>query len=445
MFWSRHLGCWGQNTSRIQNKEIYATLRLQGDIYKTESLHEFRRMITDQTDGGMLHFVMGDGGADYSQDQNSQEVILKQLLLCQFLCALNVLRKGGHFVCKAFDLFSEFSVGLLYILYQHFDEFCIIKPHTSRQANSERFVVGKGLKVQSPPVLDYLFKINDRLNVLKAPGPKRQDTDIVSIIPKEIIEGDKEFCRIVRESNNTIGRKQVQSLEKLHNFIRDRDLPGENQDEIRLACLEEWKLPNMPKRPAARSRDPQEVFEMIKGESAPSLHYNVNRITRDHVAGKCFINCRDWVVTLAPTGEQCYLMSMPNRDVYSYDFPKKRWLLIDGLSLPPRTFVLAQLVEETVENEPRPRTVAHILDAMMLGGMDIRRTSYTHRVTQAKLFMQSIDRDARVASGFGRNNSGKQMCIRVTDVHPFNIEFIRKLMAIVSSHRHEGPVSLVNA
>ena len=29
MFWSQHLGCWGQNTSRIQNKEVYATLDLQ--------------------------------------------------------------------------------------------------------------------------------------------------------------------------------------------------------------------------------------------------------------------------------------------------------------------------------------------------------------------------------------------------------------------------------
>ena len=26
---SRQLGCWGQNTSRIQNKEVYATLYLQ--------------------------------------------------------------------------------------------------------------------------------------------------------------------------------------------------------------------------------------------------------------------------------------------------------------------------------------------------------------------------------------------------------------------------------
>ena len=29
MFWSQHLGCWGQNTSRIQNKGVYATLCFQ--------------------------------------------------------------------------------------------------------------------------------------------------------------------------------------------------------------------------------------------------------------------------------------------------------------------------------------------------------------------------------------------------------------------------------
>ena len=29
---SRLLGCWGQNTSRIQNKEVYATLCLQAEL-----------------------------------------------------------------------------------------------------------------------------------------------------------------------------------------------------------------------------------------------------------------------------------------------------------------------------------------------------------------------------------------------------------------------------
>ena len=36
MFWFQHLGCWGQNTSRIQNKEFYATLCLQGTTLQSD-------------------------------------------------------------------------------------------------------------------------------------------------------------------------------------------------------------------------------------------------------------------------------------------------------------------------------------------------------------------------------------------------------------------------
>ena len=88
--------------------------------------------------------------------ENIQEILLKQLVLCQYLCALSILRTGkyallmfilvlslslgGHFVCKVFDMFTPFSVGLFYLLYRCFDEVCIFKPVTSRPANSERYI-----------------------------------------------------------------------------------------------------------------------------------------------------------------------------------------------------------------------------------------------------------------------------------------------------------------
>ena len=43
---SRHLGCWGQTTSRIQNKEVYATLCLQaGAIVETAVVRYLRYML----------------------------------------------------------------------------------------------------------------------------------------------------------------------------------------------------------------------------------------------------------------------------------------------------------------------------------------------------------------------------------------------------------------
>ena len=41
-------------------------------------------------------------------------------------------------MCKVFDLFTAFSVGLVYLMYRVFDELYVFKPVTSRPANSER-------------------------------------------------------------------------------------------------------------------------------------------------------------------------------------------------------------------------------------------------------------------------------------------------------------------
>ena len=48
------------------------------------------------------------------------------------------LLSGGHFVCKLFDIFTPFSVGLVYLMYRVFRRVSIFKPVTSRPANSER-------------------------------------------------------------------------------------------------------------------------------------------------------------------------------------------------------------------------------------------------------------------------------------------------------------------
>ena len=87
--------------------------RNDGDLYVSNNIRSFRQLIDAQTDGGMLHCVMADGGFDVSGLENIQEVMNKQLLLTQFAAGLCTLRTGGHFVCKTFDLFTPFSVGLL--------------------------------------------------------------------------------------------------------------------------------------------------------------------------------------------------------------------------------------------------------------------------------------------------------------------------------------------
>lgn len=86
-------------------------------------------------------------GFSVSGQENFQEVLTKRLVLCQFLCAMSIIRKGGYFLCKTFDLFTPFNVGLVYLLYRAFDHVCIHKPVTSRPANSERYSLSRGMAI----------------------------------------------------------------------------------------------------------------------------------------------------------------------------------------------------------------------------------------------------------------------------------------------------------
>jgi cap1 methyltransferase len=74
-------------------------------------------------------------------EENLQEFKVKQLVLCQFLTMYTCLAPGGDFVCKVFDMFTPFTVGLVYLLRCSFENVSIVIPYTSRPANSERYGV----------------------------------------------------------------------------------------------------------------------------------------------------------------------------------------------------------------------------------------------------------------------------------------------------------------
>lgn len=60
----------------------------------------------------------------------------------QVLAMSLLLRKGGTFVCKLFDVTLPATVRALSVLSGAFDRVAVIKPVTSRPASSERYVVG---------------------------------------------------------------------------------------------------------------------------------------------------------------------------------------------------------------------------------------------------------------------------------------------------------------
>ncbi|XP_067837832.1 cap-specific mRNA (nucleoside-2'-O-)-methyltransferase 1-like, partial [Heptranchias perlo] len=206
-----------------------------GDITRPENITEFRRFVLENTERKGVYFLMADGGFSVAGQENLQEILSKQLLLCQLLVGLSVIRTGGHFVCKTFDLFTPFSVGLIYLLYICFERVSLFKPVTSRPANSERYVVCRGLNSGTDSIREYLFNINLKLNHLRG-----SEQDVVSVVPLDIIKSDTDFYQYMLTSNQRHAMMQVKALAKIHAFIRDSNLNETRQADIRKECLKLW-------------------------------------------------------------------------------------------------------------------------------------------------------------------------------------------------------------
>jgi len=209
-----------------------------GDITVTANMQHFREVVLAATHDHLrkikgVDVVVADGGFDVSHHFISQELFTQQLVLCQFTVALSILRKGGVFLCKLFDTFWPFTASLLYILYIHFDEFCIVKPNQSRPANSERYVICKGLKEFNPPIIDLLYNINDAMN-------KVQDSDEQVAPIFKLSEMKQEFSKYLRELNEDLAEKQIEHLKRIKLYMEDETLKSDDQAGFRKMCLEYW-------------------------------------------------------------------------------------------------------------------------------------------------------------------------------------------------------------
>lgn len=136
-----------------------------GNVYDPENIKSFDELIKDETESG-VHFMMADGGFSVEGQENIQEILSKQLYLAQCLVALTIVRTKGHFVVKLFDLFTPFSVSLIYMMYKCFAKISICKPNTSRPANSERYLVCKWKKPYTDTIVSLLIISFANLNIL---------------------------------------------------------------------------------------------------------------------------------------------------------------------------------------------------------------------------------------------------------------------------------------
>ena len=112
---------------------------IYGDITEKDvildTIKETRRRFPDGLD-----LITADGGFDVKIFV-AQEMMCSKLLLCEIYLALKCQKIGGQFVIKFFDMFSHNSIIYYLLLCSFYNYVKIIKPKSSRNCNSERYLV----------------------------------------------------------------------------------------------------------------------------------------------------------------------------------------------------------------------------------------------------------------------------------------------------------------
>ncbi|KAJ3109457.1 FtsJ methyltransferase domain-containing protein 2, partial [Physocladia obscura] len=234
-----------------------------GDLTILENLDAFaNRVVGVDQKIGRVALVTADGAFSCAGDEGNQENHVKLVLLAEILAMFKVLRRGGDFVIKTFELLTPFSVGLVYILYKSFKRISISKPFSSRPANSERYIICQDLV--NPPPVELIQQLSEGLKTLRGlRQPPAHDAfsgglvsshtippagfipleerialglfDIYSLINvDDIMKNDEAFVEWIKESNVKITMRQIEALEKIENFVRDgtNSVSNSEQQEI---------------------------------------------------------------------------------------------------------------------------------------------------------------------------------------------------------------------
>ncbi|GJQ76908.1 hypothetical protein Trydic_g15109 [Trypoxylus dichotomus] len=367
-----------------------------GNIYNPENIREFKDYVLEHTQGVGVHFMMSDGGFSVEGNESIQEVLAKQIYACQCFMALEILRPHGHFVTKMFDVFTSFSVGLIYLMYLCFEECTIVKPNTSRPANSERYFICKDFKYShyALEIRRYLeFIVQDMWNRQTA---QQQDpnSDILELIPLEILVRDAKFTKYICDSNTKIAERQIIGLQKLSFFCRNPRLVETRQESCRANCLNFWRIPDRKRAVGQNltaddiaSSIPQPTFMLTQPKQISNLRMLKNEIGD-------MTDCRFIPLFSSPQSNSCHIFIGASNSKVS-KLVDSKWVKVKNMHLNKGTVLFGELVKEKCisirTGEETIKFSLHVIDALRLGDVSLADLPFEERAKSISIFCEALN------------------------------------------------------
>ena len=195
----------------------YKNIKIENGIDNTGNLYNHLNLLyCKKKYKNSMNIITADGGFDFSDDYNNQEINAYRLIFTQIAYAIVMQKYNGHFILKIFDIFEKCTTEILYILSCFYKKIIICKPDTSRTANSEKYIVCKFFKYSDTENISNKF-----VNIIKVLEKVDFNTYIISSmlnIPVHFY-----FMKNVLEVNAILGHQQIENILYTIKIITHKD------------------------------------------------------------------------------------------------------------------------------------------------------------------------------------------------------------------------------
>jgi cap1 methyltransferase len=201
-----------------------------------------------------------------------------------------------------------------------------------------------------------------------------------------------------------IGKNQIVGLLKIAAFCHDPELLEKRQSEIRKQCLELWKLPDDSRHAHNKKSNEQYYADLLGAKWHKEKFFNAPDIDLENPQKiqSLIHSVHDWYFVgldvLKNTGRniRTFFMSKGKRDVLYFDPIQNTWQSLQSISIEmsPETLLYAEIVREYI-NEGKSQVVMnsiHIIDAIVLGGKDIRQLPLEKRNKICQKFAKALNK-----------------------------------------------------
>lgn len=212
------------NWNRLKGKVINPNLILD---YK--DLYDITQVMTiiSKFENNKAELVTCDGGFDFSTNFNIQEQMSYKIILSEIILCLGCNKKGGSCIIKFFDIFTIFTIKILYIISQFYKEINLFKPLTSRTANSEKYLICKDFQGCDKKIINSLLILLDKIDV------KNYSIDIINL------KLDNKFILFLDKVNKTFMENQIKCIEETISII-NKDFDKNECIKNQITYAKDW-------------------------------------------------------------------------------------------------------------------------------------------------------------------------------------------------------------